>query len=50
VQPAPQRKLINHPDWDIQVPTRRGILGFLLAWLMVLALIAIMWLLVRIGA
>ncbi len=50
VQPAPQHKLINHPDWEIQVPTRRGILGFLLAWLMVLALIAIMWLLVRIGA
>ncbi len=50
VQPAPQRKLIDHPDWEIQVPTRRGILGFLLAWVMVLSMIAAMWLLIRIGA
>jgi len=50
VQPAPQRKLINHPDLEIQVPTRRGITGFLLAWLIVIALIAAVMLLVRIGA
>ncbi|NLX20914.1 MAG: sodium:solute symporter family protein [Phycisphaerae bacterium] len=50
VEPAPQRKLFDHPDWEIQIPTRRGIVGFLFAWLMVLALIAAVWLLVRIGA
>ncbi len=50
VQPAPQRKLIDHPDWEIQVPTRRGIIGFLFAWIMVLGLIAAMWLVIRLGA
>jgi Na+/proline symporter len=50
VVPAPQRKLIDHPDLEIQVPTRRGITGFLLAWLLVIALIAAVMLLVRIGA
>ena len=49
-QPAPQHKLINHPDWEIQFPTRRGIIGFLWAWLMVFGLIGIVWVLVRIGA
>jgi Na+/proline symporter len=50
VKPAPQRKLIKHPDWEIQVPTRRGIVGFLLAWLLVAGLIAGVMVLVRIGA
>jgi len=50
VQPAPQNKLIDHPDLEIQVPTRRGIVGFLLAWLMVIALIGIVMLIVRIGS
>ncbi|HSW45434.1 MAG TPA: sodium:solute symporter family protein [Phycisphaerae bacterium] len=50
VEPAPQRKLIDHPDLEIQIPTRRGINGFLLAWLLVVALIAGVMLLVRIGA
>lgn len=50
VEAAPQNKLINHPDLEIQVPTRRGIVGFLLAWLMVIALIVLVMLLVRIGA
>ncbi len=50
VQPAPQHKLIDHPDLEIQVPTRRGIVGFLLAWLMVIALIGVVMLIVRIGA
>lgn len=49
-EPAPQRKLFDHPDWEIQRPTPRGLYGFLLAWLMVFALIGGVWALVRIGA
>jgi len=48
--PAPQRKLINHPDWEIQLPTRRGLSGFFIAWGLVAALIGGVWALVRIGA
>jgi len=48
--PPPQRKLIEHPDWEIQQPTARGIGGFIIAWVLVIALIALVWLLVRIGA
>jgi len=33
IVPAPQNKLINHPDWEIQWPTRRGVMGFLIAWI-----------------
>ena len=50
VKPAPQNKLINHPDWEIQIPTRRGIVGFFLAWIVVIAMIGLVMLLVRIGA
>jgi len=50
VEPAPQRKLINHRDFEFQYPTQRGIVGFLIAWVVVLALIGCAWLLVRIGA
>jgi hypothetical protein len=49
-EPAPQRKLFDHPDWEIQVPTRRGWIGFFVTWLVVLAIIAGVWYLVRIGA
>jgi Na+/proline symporter len=50
VVPAPQNKLIDHPDWEIQWPTRRGIMGFLIAWIPVGLLIALVCALVRIGA
>jgi len=49
-EPAPQRKLFDHPDWEIQVPTRRGWVGFFVTWLVVLVIVAGVWLLVRIGA
>ncbi|HOA75617.1 MAG TPA: sodium:solute symporter family protein [Phycisphaerae bacterium] len=48
--PAPQNKLINLPNWEIQKPTRRGIIGFFVAWIPVAALIGIVVVLVRIGA
>jgi len=49
-EPAPQRKLIPLPNWEIQVPTRRAIVGFLWAWVMVLGLIGLVKLLVSLGA
>jgi len=48
--PAPQRKLIDHPDLELQRPTPRGIWGFIIAWILVAALILLVWGLVRIGA
>jgi len=47
---APQNKLFNHPDWEIQKPTARGIVGFLIAWVPVVLLIGMVVVLVRIGA
>jgi hypothetical protein len=47
--PAPQRKLINHPQLEIQRPTARGVWGFLVAWILVFGLIGMVWLLARIG-
>lgn len=49
VEPAPSRKLIDHPDWELQVPTARGIWGFVIAWVLVLALVAAVYGIVRIG-
>ena len=49
-EPAEQRKLFDHPDWEIQMPTRRGWIGFFVTWLVVFAIIAGVWWLVRIGA
>lgn len=48
--PAPQNKLINLPNWEIQKPGRRAIVGFLIAWIPVAALIGLVVVLVRIGA
>ena len=50
VEPAPRRKLIDHPDWEIQVPTSRGIWGFILAWVVVFVLVGAVCAIVRIGA
>lgn len=50
VIPAPQNKLINLPNWEIQKPGRRAIMGFLIAWIPVAVLIGIVVMLVRIGA
>ncbi len=48
--PAPQNKLINLPNWEIQKPGRRAMIGFLVAWIPVAALIGAVVVLVRIGA
>jgi len=50
VEPAPQNKLIDRPNWEIQIPTRRGIVGFLVVAAVAAALVASVVLLVRIGA
>ena len=50
VQPAPARKLINHPDLEIYVPSWLSVAGFVAAWAGVLAIIALVVWLVRIGA
>jgi hypothetical protein len=47
---APQNKLFDHPNWEIQKPTKRGIVGFLIAWIPVALLIGLVVVLVRIGA
>jgi hypothetical protein len=48
--PAPQRKLLPFANWELQVPRRRAMVGFLWAWVMVLGLIGIAKVLVQIGA
>ena len=32
MEPATPRKLINHPDFEIPVPSKEGALGFVLLW------------------
>jgi Na+/proline symporter len=48
--PAPQNKIFDHPDWEIQKPGRRAIVGFLFAWIPVALLVGAVVVLVRIGA
>jgi len=43
-------KLIEHPDWEIYRPMKVTWVGFLIAWLVVLATILGTMLLARIGA
>ena len=50
LEPAAQKKLINHPNWEIQIPTRRGIVGFLVVTAIVVGLVGTVMVLVRIGA
>jgi Na+/proline symporter len=49
-EPAPECKLIDHPDWEIQRPTARGIVGFLITSAAAAALIGAVMVFVRIGA
>lgn len=39
VAPKPPRKLINHPDFEIPMPTKVGMLGFAGLWVAVIGLI-----------
>ena len=48
--PAPERKLIDHPQLEIQRPTARGLWGFVAAWALVFCLIGLVWFLARLGA
>ncbi len=50
VEPAPNRKLIPLRDWEIQMPTARGWIGFFVTWAAVGAIIALVVYLVNIGA
>lgn len=47
--PPDTRKLINLPNWEIPVPTRVGVIGFLAAWVGVGALILLTWWLSTLG-
>jgi Na+/proline symporter len=48
-EPAPQNKLIDHPDWEIQTPSRRSVVGFLVVVAIALAMMALTLLIVKIG-
>lgn len=50
VTPPAPRKLINHPDLEIPMPTREGMLGFGILWLWVGGLIAFVYWIAGIGA
>jgi len=39
--PAPRTVLIDHPDFEIMTPSRESVVGFLVTWLIVVALIGI---------
>ncbi len=46
VTPAPRRPLISHPDFEIPRPSAVSIIGFLVTWVLVLALVgAFYWIL-----
>ena len=44
------KKIFNHPDWEIYWPKRITWVGFLIAWVFVLALMIATWIIARIGA
>lgn len=50
VIPPPSRKLINHPDLEIPVPTKVGMAGFAIFWAWVLALIGFVYWMATWGA
>jgi len=43
VTPAPRRPLINHPDFEIPRPSAVSIIGFLVTWVLVLALVGVFY-------
>ena len=38
-KPAPRTVLINHPDFEINKPSKESVMGFIVAWLAVAILI-----------
>ncbi len=43
VAPAPRRPLISHPDFEIPRPSAVSIIGFLVTWVLVLALVGVFY-------
>ena len=41
VTPAPRSVLIKHPDFEVMKPSRESIVGFIVTWLLVIALIGV---------
>lgn len=50
VEPAPPHKLINHPDLEIPYPTRTGMAGFGILWVLVFLMIGFVYWLAQLGA
>ena len=48
-KPYVRKKLIDHPDWEIYRPMRVTWVGFLVAWVVILATMGITWVLANIG-
>ena len=46
----PPRKLINHPDLEIPMPTKEGMVGFVVLWSCVIALVAFVYWMAGYGA
>ena len=44
------KKIIDHPDLEIYWPSRTTVVGFLIAWVIVILIIAGTMMLARIGA
>ena len=43
VVPAPRRPLIKHPDFEVPRPSVVSIIGFLVTWVLVLALVGVFY-------
>lgn len=50
MQPSPAHKLINHPEWELYVPSARMAIGFGVICIIGAALIGVAAIIVRIGA
>jgi len=50
VTPTPAHKLIHHPDLEIPRPSLEGILGFVICWAIVIAMVAFVYWIASIGA
>jgi hypothetical protein len=49
-KPKEWKKIINHPDLEIYMPSRITVIGFLIAWLFVILIIVGTMVIARIGA
>ena len=44
------KKIFNHPDWEIYWPKKITVIGFIIAWIIVIAIMVGTIILARIGA